>query len=97
MLPPARAKKQVTAVLAEGDLDSLFGGLQKSLRYGSVLYLKDGLKMVYNKESRVLKCTASCTMHLAKQKSSCLILQLKVYYSIVYTHRLSKYLKVAEI
>jgi len=60
----SKGKKQVSVSANEDAVDTLFGGfaLQKSLRYGSVLYLKEGLKLTYSKETRVLKATGSCAM-----------------------------------
>jgi hypothetical protein len=60
----SKGKKQVSIVADREALDQLFGcyALTKSLRYGSELYLKDGLKLTYSKETRVLKGTGSCAM-----------------------------------
>ncbi|KAL4514764.1 hypothetical protein Ndes2526B_g03906 [Nannochloris sp. 'desiccata'] len=60
----SKGKKQVSVLAKEDALDQLFGcyALRKSLRYGSELYLKEGLKMIYSKETRVLKATGSCAM-----------------------------------
>ena len=59
----SKGKKQVTVLAKEDDLYDLFGcSLTKSLRYGSCLHIKEGLKMTYSKETRVLKATGSCAM-----------------------------------
>ncbi len=63
-LAASKCKKQVTVVadaIAQGKLFGC-GTLEKSLRYGSSLYLKDGLKLAYSKETRVLKATGSCAL-----------------------------------
>jgi hypothetical protein len=58
----SKGRKQV-AVQADGDdLEDVLGSLHKSLRYGAALCLKDGLKLVYNRESGVLKATGACIM-----------------------------------
>lgn len=58
----SKGPKQVSVQATDRELYQICGSLSKSLRYGACLGLKDGMKLTYSKETKLLKATGMCTM-----------------------------------